>query len=64
MIIVGFLVSSKQACMPAANLALEDVNRENNLLPGFTLNLYSNDSEVWSEIRNIKIEYITRTVQQ
>lgn len=32
--------------MPAANLALEDVNREKNLLPGFTLKLHSNDSEV------------------
>ncbi|XP_014233341.1 gamma-aminobutyric acid type B receptor subunit 1 isoform X1 [Trichogramma pretiosum] len=34
-----------QACMPAANLALEDVNNEKNLLPGFTLKLHSNDSE-------------------
>ncbi|XP_014214316.1 gamma-aminobutyric acid type B receptor subunit 1 isoform X2 [Copidosoma floridanum] len=34
-----------QACMPAANLALEDVNKEKNLLPGFTLKLHSNDSE-------------------
>lgn len=32
--------------MPAANLAMEDVNREKNLLPGFTLKLHSNDSEV------------------
>ncbi|XP_058799200.1 gamma-aminobutyric acid type B receptor subunit 1 isoform X2 [Phymastichus coffea] len=34
-----------QACMPAAKLALEDVNKRNNLLPGFTLKLHSNDSE-------------------
>ncbi|XP_060812342.1 gamma-aminobutyric acid type B receptor subunit 1 isoform X1 [Bombus pascuorum] len=34
-----------QACMPAVNLALEDVNREKNLLPGFILKLHSNDSE-------------------
>ncbi|XP_047352162.1 gamma-aminobutyric acid type B receptor subunit 1 isoform X2 [Vespa velutina] len=34
-----------QACMPAVNLALEDVNREKNLLPGFTLKLHSNDSQ-------------------
>ncbi|CAD6241162.1 GSCOCG00009184001-RA-CDS [Cotesia congregata] len=34
-----------QACMPAANLALIDVNREKNLLPGFELKLHSNDSE-------------------
>ncbi|CAK9810332.1 Gamma-aminobutyric acid type B receptor subunit 1 [Anthophora plagiata] len=34
-----------QACMPAVNLALDDVNREKNLLPGFTLKLHSNDSE-------------------
>lgn len=32
--------------MPAANLALTDVNREKNLLPGFELKLHSNDSEV------------------
>lgn len=35
-----------QACMPAANLALEDVNRRKDLLPGFKLKLHSNDSEV------------------
>lgn len=35
-----------QACMPAARLALEDVNNRNNLLPGYKLNLHSNDSEV------------------
>ncbi|XP_012146878.1 gamma-aminobutyric acid type B receptor subunit 1 isoform X2 [Megachile rotundata] len=34
-----------QACMPAVNLALDDVNREKNLLPGFILKLHSNDSE-------------------
>lgn len=37
---------ARQACMPAVNLALDDVNREKNLLPGFTLKLHSNDSEV------------------
>ncbi|CAD7085836.1 unnamed protein product [Hermetia illucens] len=34
-----------QACMPAAKLALDDVNMEDNLLPGFKLILHSNDSE-------------------
>ncbi|KAK9306347.1 hypothetical protein QLX08_003030 [Tetragonisca angustula] len=34
-----------QACMPAVNLALDDVNHEKNLLPGFILKLHSNDSE-------------------
>ncbi|XP_015113955.1 gamma-aminobutyric acid type B receptor subunit 1 isoform X2 [Diachasma alloeum] len=34
-----------QACMPAANLALEDVNKAKDLLPGFELKLHSNDSE-------------------
>ncbi|XP_064213785.1 gamma-aminobutyric acid type B receptor subunit 1 isoform X3 [Tribolium castaneum] len=34
-----------QACMPAANLALEDVNRRKDLLPGYALKLHSNDSE-------------------
>lgn len=33
--------------MPAVNLALDDVNREKNLLPGFILKLHSNDSEVY-----------------
>ena len=32
--------------MPAANLAMEDVNKAENLLPGFTLKLHANDSEV------------------
>lgn len=32
--------------MPAANLALVDVNGDKNLLPGFKLVLHSNDSEV------------------
>ncbi|RZF43544.1 hypothetical protein LSTR_LSTR012824 [Laodelphax striatellus] len=34
-----------QACEPAANLALEDVNKRKDLLPGFTLKLHWNDSE-------------------
>ncbi|XP_018574661.1 gamma-aminobutyric acid type B receptor subunit 1-like, partial [Anoplophora glabripennis] len=34
-----------QACMPAANLALEDVNARRDLLPGYVLKLHSNDSE-------------------
>ncbi|XP_055387320.1 gamma-aminobutyric acid type B receptor subunit 1-like [Condylostylus longicornis] len=35
-----------QACMPAAEMALVDVNRSPNILPGFDLELHSNDSEV------------------
>ncbi|XP_066139007.1 gamma-aminobutyric acid type B receptor subunit 1 isoform X1 [Euwallacea fornicatus] len=34
-----------QACMPAAHLALEDVNLRKDLLPGYILKLHSNDSE-------------------
>ncbi|XP_006611610.1 gamma-aminobutyric acid type B receptor subunit 1 isoform X2 [Apis laboriosa] len=34
-----------QACMPAVNLALDDVNHKKNLLPGFILKLHSNDSQ-------------------
>ncbi|XP_055634999.1 gamma-aminobutyric acid type B receptor subunit 1 [Toxorhynchites rutilus septentrionalis] len=34
-----------QACMPAAKLALQDVNEKEDLLPGFNLTLHSNDSE-------------------
>lgn len=37
-----------QACKPAANLALEDVNNRKDLLPGFTLQLHWNDSEVFT----------------
>lgn len=33
-----------QACEPAAHLALEDVNNYPNLLPGYHLNMYWNDS--------------------
>lgn len=35
-----------QACMPAAHLALEDVNKRKDLLSGYVLKLHSNDSEV------------------
>lgn len=35
-----------QACMPAAKMALADVNKQPNLLPGYQLTLHSNDSEV------------------
>lgn len=35
-----------QACMPAAKMALADVNEQENLLPGYQLTLHSNDSEV------------------
>lgn len=36
-----------QACKPAASLALDDVNKRKDLLPGFTLQLHWNDSEVF-----------------
>ncbi|KAK4883454.1 hypothetical protein RN001_006773 [Aquatica leii] len=42
-----------QACMPAANLALEDVNKRKDLLPGYVLKLHSNDSEV-SDVFQLK----------
>ena len=35
-----------QACEPAANLALQDVNAAPNILPGYTLKLHWNDSGV------------------
>ena len=44
-----------QACMPAAKLALEDVNSKNDLLPGFKLTLHSNDSEVSSNVLNFTL---------
>jgi len=34
-----------QACEPAAKLALEDVNKKNDVLPGYTLRLQWDDSE-------------------
>ncbi|BES92877.1 receptor [Nesidiocoris tenuis] len=34
-----------QACQPAAQFALEDVNKKKDLLPGFILKLHWNDSE-------------------
>ena len=36
----------QQACQPAAMMALEDVNRRMDLLPGYKLKLHWNDSEV------------------
>lgn len=39
-------LASSVACMPAAYLALEDVNNQKDLLPDFQLTLHSNDSEV------------------
>lgn len=47
-----------QACMPAANLALDDVNRAKDLLPGFELKLHSNDSEV-NIMQNLEIYILT-----
>lgn len=35
-----------QACHPAAQLALDDVNARSDLLPGYELQLHWNDSEV------------------
>lgn len=32
--------------MPAAQMAFEDVNKQENLLAGYKLKLHSNDSEV------------------
>lgn len=45
-----YLSFATTACMPAANLALEDVNNKKDLLPGFELSLHSNDSEVSDEV--------------
>lgn len=47
-----------QACMPAARLALEDVNRKTDLLPGFNLTLHFNDSEVSRKNVQILINFI------
>ncbi|TRY62732.1 hypothetical protein TCAL_16597 [Tigriopus californicus] len=38
------VLSIQKACEPAAHLALEDVNNYPNLLPGYHLNMYWNDS--------------------
>lgn len=49
-----------QACMPAARLALDDVNKQPNLLPGFKLILHSNDSEVSSQYTEKKNDIYLR----
>lgn len=46
-----------QACMPAAKMALEDVNKRKDLLPGYILKLHGNDSQV-SEIVIVLLEYL------
>lgn len=55
-----------QACQPAAELALEDVNNKSDLLPGFRLTLFSNDSEVcilivYHSLHNITIHQFQLT---
>lgn len=35
-----------QACEPAADLALQDVNAQSDILPGYTLKLHWDDSGV------------------
>lgn len=42
-----------QACMPAAKMALEDVNKRKDLLPGYILKLHSNDSQVSVLLTNL-----------
>lgn len=44
-----------QACMPAAEMALEDVNKRKDLLPGYTLKLHHNDSQVSTTFYRKKI---------
>ncbi|GJQ69419.1 GPRGBB1 [Trypoxylus dichotomus] len=46
-----------QACMPAAELALEDVNKRKDLLPGYILKLHSNDSEENAEGRGSRLVF-------
>lgn len=36
-----------QGCLPAVKMALEDVNKAKNLLPGYELVLHQNDSQVY-----------------
>lgn len=45
--------------MPAAHLALEDVNNKKDLLPGFQLTLHSNDSEV-----SVDFKYLIERIYQ
>lgn len=45
-----------QACMPAAELALADVNARSDLLSGFKLLLHSNDSKVSKN--KLKVTYL------
>lgn len=50
------------ACMPAAYLALEDVNSKKDLLPDFQLTLHSNDSEV-GRASKINLFYFPKIVR-
>lgn len=50
--------------MPAAHLALEDVNNKKDLLPGFQLTLHSNDSEVSFDSKYSSREYIKAKSEQ
>ena len=52
-----------QACKPAASLALNDVNKRKDLLPGFTLQLHWNDSEVIKRFfKMLKFHLLVRMV--
>lgn len=53
-----------QACMPAAHMALEDVNKRKDLLPGYVLELHQNDSEVGNLIdyRTVSVNDLISTV--
>ena len=41
-----------QACLPAAKLALEDVNRKDDILKDYHINLADKDDEVKTKVRS------------
>lgn len=63
LILFSLFFSVTEACMPAANLALEDVNNKQDLLPDFQLTLHSNDSEV-SFVELLIKGYLPKATQQ
>lgn len=49
---------SVKACKPAADMALADVNKRRDLLPGYKLHLHWNDSEVIKLMPSVRLRSV------
>lgn len=49
-----------QGCLPAAMMALEDVNNDKELLPGYYLNITWNNSQVGSKFKDETCDLINQ----